>query len=568
LNCHFILPLKSTMAATEIDPTAMPMPRRKGMEPAAILLVDDNQNNLLALESILESADHRLVKAQTADEALLALIKDEYAAIILDVQMPGVNGIELARLIKQRKKTQNIPIIFLTGHYLDSEHAVLGYGAGAVDYLTKPVHPEILRSKVGVFVDLFRKTRALGAANAELESKNIALEHQAEERLRRIRAENAQVEAETASAAKDKFLAMLSHELRTPLTPVLHAVTLLREETDLPSRVREGVEMIERNIQLEARLIDDLLDLARVRTGKLQLDMHPADVHSLIGHAVDIWAPEFRRKRIQVQTKLQARHATMKGDPPRLLQVFLNLLTNAVKFTPEDGIIAITTADEPAAGTLKIEFADTGIGIEAAQLSRIFDAFEQVPLPGSPGLGLGLAICKALVEAHGGSIVARSEGSSKGSVFQVRLPVSKAAPVLPEQEPQSPVSTEPVLMKLLVVEDHRDTAFALRQLLQRRGYEVQCAHSVAEALDVAKAFSFDILITDIGLPDGTGTELFEQLKQREKSDRPLRGVALSGFGMEDDISRSNRVGFSAHLTKPVSFARLHRCLREIELEQP
>jgi signal transduction histidine kinase len=551
------------MAAHPPDLAASAPQAGEKAEPVAILLVDDNPSNLLALESILDSPDHQLVKAQTADEALLALMKVEYAAIILDVQMPGVDGIELARLIKQRKKTQNIPILFLTGHYLENEHAVLGYGAGAVDYLTKPVHPEILRSKVGVFIDLFRKTRALRAANAELESKNIALEHQAEERLRRIRAENAQAEAEAANAAKDKFLAMLSHELRTPLTPVLHAVTLLAE-TSLPSRAQEAVEMIERNVQLEARLIDDLLDLARVRSGKLQLDLQAVDVHGLIGHAIEIWTPEMQGKDLEVQTRLLARHSIVMGDSSRLLQILLNLMTNAVKFTPTGGTITIASHDRATDGMLEIEFSDTGIGIEESHLARIFDAFEQASPTGSSGLGLGLAISKALIEAHGGTILAKSGGVGKGSVFQVCLPVSKASPAIEPSADPDPSPSELALSKLLVVEDHRDTAFALRQLLQRRGYEVRLAHSVAEALGMAENFAFDILITDLGLPDGTGIELFETLKHRQGSGLPLRGVALSGFGMEEDVSRSNQVGFAAHLTKPVSFARLHRCLLEME----
>src|SRR5215204_4418841 len=384
----------------------------------SILLVDDDARNLLALQSILESPEHRLVTAQTADQALLALMQEDYAAIVLDVQMPDLSGIELARLIKQRKKTQHIPLIFLTAHYRDNEHAVLGYDVGAVDYLTKPVHPAVLRSKVSVFIDLFRKTRALaeinvsleaevverktaeshlrvvieaapsamlvftregnvvlvntGAemlfglsreellaqniqelvaadvlpamtsgelaadlgsvastegrkttvsrkdgtqvpveisctpiqsaegnmlasivditerqraeealrnANAVLEAKNVALQRQAEERLRRIRAEAAQAEAEAANAAKDRFLAMLSHELRTPLSPVLHSLALIDETPDCPPTVREALQIIRRNVQLEARLIDDLLDLARIRNSKLQLQFQLVDAH-------------------------------------------------------------------------------------------------------------------------------------------------------------------------------------------------------------------------------------------------------------------------------------------------
>jgi signal transduction histidine kinase len=527
------------------------------------LLVDDNPNNLLALESILDSPEHNLVKAQNAEEALLALMHEDYAAIVLDVQMPGTSGLELAGIIKQRKKTQNIPILFLTGHFLENEHAVMGYGAGAVDYLTKPVHPDVLRSKVGVFVDLFRKTQALRAANTELEFKNAALEQQAEERLRRIQAERDRAEAEAANAAKDKFLAMLSHELRTPLTPVLHAATLLSEQEDIPAEARQQVEMIVRNVQLEARLIDDLLDLARVRSGKLQLDFQPVNAHGLIEHALEIWSREIEARHIRVEKRLHARHCQVHADSARLLQVFLNLLTNAVKFTPENGIVSISTSDDPAGGMMRIQVTDTGVGIESGKLARVFDAFEQGSQTRSTGLGLGLAISKALIEAHGGTIVARSDGPGKGSTFEVRVPLSRAIAAPAPPKDIAPAPSESQVLKLLVVEDHFDTAAALRQLLVKRGYEVRCAHSVAEALKVADEFPFDILITDIGLPDGTGVELFSRLKERHKNGAAMHGIALSGFGMEEDLSRSHQAGFSAHLTKPVAFSQLHRCLVKI-----
>lgn len=551
------------MAASDLEIREMEQRSLNKVPPISILLVDDNPNNLLALESILDSPDHHLVKAQNAEEALLALMHEDYAAIVLDVQMPGTSGLELAGIIKQRKKTQNIPILFLTGHFLENEHAVMGYGAGAVDYLTKPVHPDVLRSKIGVFADLFRKTQALRAANTELEFKNAALEQQAEERLRRIQAERDRAEAEAANAAKDKFLAMLSHELRTPLTPVLHAATLLSEQDDIPASARQAVEMIVRNVQLEARLIDDLLDLARVRSGKLQLDFQPVNAHGLIDHALEIWSQEINTRHIKVEKRLHARHSQVHADSARLLQVFLNLLTNAVKFTPERGVVTINTADDPAGGPMRIQFRDTGVGIESAKLARVFDAFEQGSQTRTSGLGLGLAISKALIEAHGGSIVAHSEGAGKGSAFEVRVPLSKVAAAPSPPKEVAPTSGEPQVLKLLVVEDHFDTAAALSQLLVKRGYEVKCAHSVAEALKTAEAFPFDILITDIGLPDGTGVELFERLKESRKDGAPLRGIALSGFGMEDDLSRSHRAGFTAHLTKPVAFAQLHRCLLKI-----
>ena len=668
-------------------------------QPVSILLVDDDQNNLLALESILDFSDYRLVKAQSADAALLALMQDEYAAIVLDVQMPDLSGIELARLIKQRKRTQHVPIIFLTAHYKESEHAVLGYDVGAVDYLTKPVHPAVLRSKVSVFVDLFRKTRALAkmnsvmeaeisvrkiaeerfrivveaapsamivytgdgritlvnseaerlfdqkrekllemsigdliapepelpgkngltdaaaadrppreivvkrrdgavapaelsitpiqstegprllasivdvterkyaeealrAANAQLEAKNTALQQQAEERLRRIRAEAAQAEAEAANEAKDRFLAMLSHELRTPLSPVLHTATLLNEMKNVPADARQMLQVIRRNVQLEARLIDDLLDLARIRNGKLQLQLEPTDAHDLLRRALEICQPDIEARRLRVATRFDARKSVLEADPARLQQIFWNLISNAVKFTGEGGTVTLSTRDDAANQTLLVEITDTGVGIEPQKIDRIFDAFEQVTQEGRTGLGLGLAICRALADFHGGQITARSEGLGRGATFSVTLPVKGVSlpPVQPRSAARAPTLTVP--LRLLVVEDHRDTSAALVRLLTRRGYEVRSAETVASALDVARDFEFDVLITDIGLPDGTGHELFEKLKAQKRS-KPLRGLALSGFGMDEDIARSRAAGFTEHLTKPVDFARLQRQLIQI-----
>jgi PAS domain S-box-containing protein len=656
----------------------------------AILLVDDDVNNLVALESILSSPEHKFVRAQSSDAALLALMHGDFAAIVLDVQMPGLSGIELARLIKQRRRTQNIPILFLTAHYLETEHAVLAYDVGAVDYLTKPVHPAVLRSKVAVFVDLFRKTRALAklnqameaeiaerkiaeerfrvvveaapsamlvftgegaiklvnsqaeqlfarsreellganvrdlvpvdvlppaeivrtgevilyrrdgspitvevsitpiqstegrrllasivdiaerkraeealrTANAELEAKNLALERQAAERLLRLRAEAAQAEAEAANAAKDRFLAMLSHELRTPLSPVLHTVTLLEETANGSADLREHLETIRRNVQLEARLIDDLLDLARIRNGKLNLQIEPTEAHEVLQRALEICRPSIAAQKLTVDLRLKATRTWLRADPARLQQIFWNLIANAVKFTPEHGAIFIATSDDETKECLRVEISDTGVGIEEAKLSRIFNAFEQAAQPGSAGLGLGLAICKALTEFHGGSIQARSPGRGKGTIFIVSFPATDTKPESYIPERVIPASSESLSLRLLVVEDHADTAATLCSLLIRRGYVVQSASSYAAALEKARDYQFDVLVTDIGLPDGNGADLFVELRKQRDRTR-LRGIALSGFGMDEDLARSERAGFVGHLTKPIDFNALDRCLIRI-----
>jgi signal transduction histidine kinase len=525
--------------------------------PATVLLVDDDPRNLFALESLLEGENYTVEKALTGNEALLALMRQEFAAIVLDVQMPEVNGIELARLIKQRKRTRHIPIIFLTAHYREDEDVVLAYDVGAVDYLTKPINPAVLRSKVNVFVDLFRKTRALAALNAKLEAQNALLQREAEERTRRIKAEAARAEAEAANAAKDRFLAMLSHELRTPLTPIVYAIALLEKDEDCPPHIREAVATIRRNVGVEARLIDDLLDLARVRSGKLTLRKETVDAHEILRDAIAICFADAAQPKARLIEQIEAENVRLEADPARLRQIFWNLVSNAVKFTPEEGSIFIRTANSQ--GWLRVEVNDTGAGIEPHKLSRIFDAFEQGTRDSSSGLGLGLAICKALVELHGGTIEAHSAGPGAGASFIVRLPCS--APAKGEKSSDTAGTTRLGAIRILVVDDHRDTAESLRLLLAGQGHVVRTAASIAQALKVAESFEFDILISDIGLPDGHGTELLARL--RSATDRPILGIAMSGFGMQDDQKHSWQAGFVEHLTKPVDFAVLNEAITRL-----
>lgn len=545
-------------------------------EKPTVLVVDDDSRNLLAIESVLNGASYRLIKAQTGAEALMALMNGDFAAIVLDVQMPDMSGIDLAKMIKQRKRTQHIPIIFLTAHYREDEHAVLGYDVGAVDYLTKPINPAVLRSKVNVFVELFGKTRALAEmnstrqaaeealriANMELAARNEALVREAEERERRIRAESAQAEAEEANAAKDRFLAMLSHELRTPLSPIVHAVSLL-EEIECPPAIRECIDTIQRNVRLEARLIDDLLDLARIRNGKLRLELQPVDVHEALRQAVKTCQPELAARRIKVVEKLEAPDPHVRGDFARLQQVFWNLLTNAAKFSPEDGMIEVRTFATEPGGSISIEIADQGIGIVPEKLDRIFDAFEQGTRTSHAGLGLGLAICKALVQMHSGAIAAHSDGLNRGARFVVRLPSAT-----PSGQSNGGLKHEFLPshgLRLLVVEDHPDTLGTLTRLLTRRGYIVRTASCIAESLEVAREYEFDVLISDIGLPDGRGTELLDQFCALHGSCPPA--IAMSGFGMDEDVGRSQQAGFAEHLTKPVEFSALQQAIARLAPRQ-
>ncbi len=528
-----------------------------------LLLVDDQPRNLEVLEAILASPDHRLLRATSGDEALLALMREEFAAIVLDVQMPGMSGLELARLIKRRKRNEQIPILFITAHFLTEMDVLEGYGVGAVDYLTKPINPQILKSKVAVFVELFRTNRALIQANAALEGE-IARRQEAQEALRRANDElEARVQERTAELgaalkAKDDFLAALSHELRTPLNPALLLASEREEDRSLPASVRDDFAAIRRDIELEARLIDDLLDLTRISHGKLHLELRPVDLHGLLQMSWERLKPEAAGKDIQVSFELAPGAAWVHGDAVRLQQVFLNLLKNAVRFTPAGGQITVRSRATPA-GEWWMEIADNGVGIEPDNLDRIFSPFVQGhDGHRSGGLGLGLAISRRLVELHSGRISARSDGAQRGSAFAIELPASAAPAVEAIRRPEVlPPSSPAASHRILLVEDHGQTRATLARLLTQRGHEVATAGSVEEALVLAQTFAFDFVLSDLGLPDGSGHDLISALR---KSHPRCRGIALSGYGMESDTQRSLDAGFDLHLTKPVDIRALERAL--------
>ncbi len=387
-----------------------------------------------------------------------------------------------------------------------------------------------------------------------------------------LEVDRARREAEAANQAKDHFLATLSHELRTPLTPVLAVISGLQGDGRLPDDVRGHLAMMRRNVELEARLIDDMLDLTRIARGKLELRREVADLKAVIQHALQTANGELVEKRQRLVLDLAPCDHTVWADTPRLTQVFWNLFSNAVKFTPPEGTIAVRSRCEPGRG-LTVEVADTGIGIEPDVLEDIFDAFQQGTQTITRrfgGLGLGLAISKAIVELHGGSLTATSEGKGQGAVFAVRLPTSNlvgraaspavaGAPPAAAKAPGPPQPPGPAL-HILLVEDHVDTAEAMADLLRDLGYEVTVAGTVAAGLAAAARLDgrMDLVLSDLGLPDGTGLELMAELHQRYG----VKGIALSGYGMEEDVRRSLEAGFDRHLTKPINLQALQTAIQE------
>jgi PAS domain S-box-containing protein len=365
--------------------------------------------------------------------------------------------------------------------------------------------------------------------------------------------QRAKNEAEKANRAKDRFLAMLSHELRTPLTPVLMTIAALRREPDLSDDIRHDLEVLQRNVELEALLIDDLLDLTRIAHGKLELHSDAVDLHNIIEHALNISAGDLTGKKIQVSRQFEAREHHCWADPARLQQVFWNLVKNSAKFTPEDGRIEISTWNDES-HRIVVKISDTGIGIEEAVFPRIFDAFEQgggTITSKYGGLGLGLAICKRVIDLHDGTITAQSDGRNRGATFTVTLKAMETSllegPVLfLESEPPRPKQVE-----ILFVEDHEDTALMLGRILRNAGFVVTHANSIAEARERTATKRFDLLISDLGLPDGSGLELMKGLRAQG-----IKAIALSGFGTDEDVAASAAAGFAAHLTKPVDWDRL------------
>jgi len=506
-----------------------------------ILLVDDRLDKLMALETILASLGQNLVLARSGTEALRHLLQEEFALIVLDVSMPGMDGFETASLIRQRSNSELTPIIFISAINYSEVHLSRGYSLGAVDYISAPIVPEILRAKVSFFIELHRKTEQL--------------KRQAEMQVELIREQAARAEAEAANKAKDRFIAMLSHELRTPLTPILFAASFLGQDPTIPDRIREELKIITRNVELEARLIDDLLDVTRISQGKLNLAFETADAHELLHSALRICSSDISAKNLSMRLEFEAREHRVRADAARLQQIFWNLIQNAVKFTPPDGQITLRS-NNPQSSWFRLEVIDSGIGITPDALSKIFDPFEQAGGAGFGGLGLGLTISKAIVELHGGRIFASSPGAHHGAMFAIELPhvVSgsterKSARMNIATPIPSAGQNNTNHLRILLVDDHVDSVRPMQLFLEAMGYQVTTAHTVATALRAATQEEFDLLVSDIGLPDGSGDDLIRLLQDKGQK---LPSIALSGYGTEQDVARSRAAGFQVHLTKPVS----------------
>ena len=534
-----------------------------------VLIVDDEPKNLTVLEAILDNPGYRLVRAESADAALLALLSEPFALLILDIRMPGMTGFELAEIIKQRKRTAHVPIIFLTAYYNEDQHVLEGYDSGAVDYLHKPVNPQILRSKVAVFAELYRKNLDAASANRAL-STEVAVRRRAEQQLREINDTLEQRVAERTDALaqanrlKDEFLAMLSHELRNPLSAITNAVQMVDPSGAASDRTAWALGLIDRQSKTLRRIVDDLLDVARLARGKIELRKEPVDLLEIVSQAADVVRPVLGSHEELELVLPTTGPLRLDADFTRLEQSLVNLLLNAVKFSSTGRRIKMTV--EHTDGEAAISIRDNGIGIAPEMLARIFELFIQADrsldrIQG--GLGIGLFICKQLIELHDGSISAHSDGVGQGALFTVRLPLQRQAEkVLPRQVTiTTPArAAEPNTTKrVLVVDDNVDAAVTLSWLIRQQGYSVRVAHDGSEALQAARDFRPDILLLDLGLPGIDGYELARRL--RADGFTSARMIAISGYARESDVESSRLAGFDRHFAKPVEFAALVAALQ-------
>lgn len=499
-------------------------------EPIKFLLVDDLEANLQALVGLLRRDGLELLTARSGPEALEILLVHDIALALLDVQMPGMSGFELAELMRSTERTRKVPIIFLTAGMVDPQRRIRGYEKGAVDFLTKPIEGASLLNKATTFFDLARQRQELAESNVKLAQ---------------------------ADRRKDEFLAMLAHELRNPLAPLRNAAEIL-QTAGVSLEEREQAQLIlTRQIENMARMIDDLLDVSRITEGKIELRKRPVDLSVILHAAATLVRSDCAARGQTLTLALPEVPVFLNADATRLEQVFGNLLTNASKYAGEGCHIKVSA--ERSGNDAVVQVSDDGAGIDPELLPRIFDLFVQASRTldrQHGGLGIGLTLVQRLVKLHEGSIEAQSAGLGQGSAFTVRLPVlpslASAPPAVP-LTPAAPVAravARDVARRILIVDDNTDSARTLSILQRRLGHETRTAFSGVEALAVANEFNPDVVLLDIGLPGMDGFEVARQMRATPA----LAGVflvAMTGYGSDKDRDEGRRAGFDEFLVKPI-----------------
>jgi signal transduction histidine kinase len=554
----------------------------------SILLIDDKPERLLSYVAILESLDIDLVEAKSGLDALRHIDRMDFAAILLDVNMPGLNGFETAARIRGHARGANTPIIFVTGIHVTDLDRIRGYSMGASDYVFVPVVPEILRAKVRVLVQLYRQKQELSLLNQKLVETNeeLARAH-AELRAENMRelkklnetlaSTNSRLKTEVrerrkaeqrltdAAQRKDQFISVLAHELRNPLSAIHSAIELIRGRLPDDRDIQWAGSIVKRQLGHLVRLIDDLLDVSRVTSGRVQIKPQVIDIRQVLEDSLDAVRPQIEARRHEVRIGMPDGPVYIDGDGVRLEQVFGNLLTNAAKYMAEGGLIEIE-AHPIAEGVprIAIHVRDHGIGLQADALEHIFELFAQAEAPVDgrhDGLGIGLALVRGLVELHGGTVRAESDGRQRGSKFIVELPLCERSPEVADPVRET-VRSGP--LRLLIVDDNVDAAQGLAKLFGAySAHEVRITHDGATGLRAATEFRPDVMLLDIGLPDIDGYEVARRVRARRDLDA-VSIIAITGFGVSPEHRDGWKDRFDHFLTKPVSLPDLERVLAHCE----
>ena len=509
------------------------------MKPIFFLLVDDLEENLLSLEALLRREGLTLLKARSGEEALEMLLVHDVALALLDVQMPGMDGFELAELLRGNERTSRVPIIFVTAGASDNQRRFRGYEAGAVDFIQKPIEADILRSKSKVFFELYRQRQQIAAQRDELAASAEALK--------------------VADRNKDLFLAVLAHELRNPLTPLRLGIDVLKGSPDSDRALRTR-DLMDRQLIHLVRLVDDLLDVSRISQGKIRLQKERAQVKDMIQSAVEASRPLIESGGHTLTVTMPSHPIWMDADKIRIAQVMGNLLNNAAKYTPPGGQISLQVSCEH--DDVVIVVSDSGVGIPLEMQSHVFQMFAQIGEQvhrAQGGLGIGLALVKQLVAMHDGSISVQSGGTGKGSSFTVRLP---GLPDLNRQEAlqdRLEVDEDIRPLRVLVIDDNVDVAQTIGWLLEDMGHDFLLLHDSRQALAVAHEFLPGVILLDIGMPFMDGHSVCRAFRQDERL-KHIPIVAQTGWGQESDRAATTDAGFDYHLVKPIGLQELKRTL--------
>ena len=548
-------------------------------DPVNVLLVDDQPARLLVYRAILDPLGETLVEARSGTDALKEVMASDCAVILLDVNMPGMDGFETASLIHQHPRFERTPIIFVTAVNVSDMDRVRGYKLGAFDYVTVPIIPEILRSKVMVLCELHRKRRDLQLANQRLAAANEALRvEKARElavlndslrsannalALRNIELQAQIAERESAEAAlldlsrrKDEFLATLAHELRNPLAALSNAVNVFKLAAGGDEALHRSMQ---RQLGLLVRLIDDLLDAARISRGKLTLKTEATTLRAVLDSAAETITPLLIASNHRLQMSVPPEPLALHADAERLSQVFSNLLGNAVKYSDPGTPITLAARHDGREVTVSVE--DRGIGLTPDQFARIFEPFTQLDTSlerSRGGLGIGLSLAKQIVEMHGGKIDVDSAGPNKGSRFTIRLPLQSTDPavVQPEQT-EAEAATADVRRRVLIVDDNEDSADTLAMMLELLGHDAHCLYDPRMTNDAVASFAPDIVFLDIGMPGLSGHDVARLLRAGPMGAQ-LTIVAVTGWGQPEERRRTTEAGFDHHLVKPVDMETIRR----------